>query len=203
VTAPRIHPIEAESYRLLEARVDLSHLQPAERAIVARVIHATADLSFASSMKMTPGAAEAGVTALRNGNPVVTDVEMVRSGIPGVRAECFLQSARALAGSGERLGTTLSATAIEIAAARHESGAIFVVGCAPTALERLLDLVSSGTVRPAVVIGVPVGFVGAAESKARLRSVTSLESISNVGERGGSAAAAAIVNALWRLAGTP
>jgi len=128
---------------------------------------------------------------------------MVRAGIPGVRAECLLPEARALAGSGERQGTTLSAIAMEIAAARHESGAIFVVGCAPTALERLLDLVSSGTVRPAVVIGVPVGFVGAAESKARLRSVASLESISNVGERGGTAVAAAIVNALWRLAGTP
>src|ERR1039458_8587107 len=87
VTAPRIHPIEAESYRLLEGRVDLSHLQPAERAVVARVIHATADVSFASSIEMTPGAVESALTALRNGNPVVTDVEMVRAGIPGVRAE--------------------------------------------------------------------------------------------------------------------
>jgi precorrin-8X/cobalt-precorrin-8 methylmutase len=191
-----VHPIEAESYRRLAARIDLSHLPPGPRAIIERVIHATADLEFADSLRLTDGAVEAGLAALRQGCPVVADVEMVLAGIRAVGAECFLAEARATT---EPSGLTLSARAIELAAIRYPDGALFVVGCAPTALERLLDLVEGGRLRPALVVGVPVGFVGAAESKERLRSFATLPSISNVGERGGSAVAAAVVNALARL----
>ncbi|MGH9299972.1 MAG: precorrin-8X methylmutase, partial [Acidimicrobiales bacterium] len=98
---------------------------------------------------------------------------------------------------------TLSALAMRMAASEHREGAIFAIGCAPTALDELIALATSGEVAPLLVIGVPVGFVGAAESKDRLRSLPAgvLPSISNVGERGGSAVAAAIVNALVRLSG--
>jgi precorrin-8X/cobalt-precorrin-8 methylmutase len=120
---------------------------------------------------------------------------MVRAGV-GQAAECFLTEAGASANADP--GMTLSARAMALAGQHHPDGAIFVIGCAPTALEQLLDLVEAGLVRPAIVVGVPVGFVGAAEAKERLRSFGGLASISNVGERGGSAVAAAIVNALAR-----
>jgi len=191
------HPIEAESYRRLASRVDLSHLPPRDRAVVARVIHATADLGFADSLRFSDGAIDAGTTAIQSSAPVVVDVEMVGAGIGGT-VECFLAEARACA-TNAGPAITLSARAMALAAKCHPDGAIFVVGCAPTALEQLLDLVEAGLARPALVVGVPVGFVGAAEAKERLRTFSDLASISNVGERGGSPVAAAIFNALARM----
>ena len=175
------HPIEVESYRRLEARVDLTHLPPGTRAIVARVIHATADVGFAGSLEMTEESVAGGAAALANGAAVIADVEMVRAGIGGGTAVCYLGRAREAA-ERRRQGQTLSALAVELAAEEHPDGAIFVIGCAPTALEQLLDLVEAGAVRPALVVGVPVGFVGAAESKDRLRRTAGIPSISNVGE---------------------
>ena len=190
-----IHPIEMESYRILETRVDLSHLASGSRAVVERVIHASADPEYAASMVVDDTAVGAGEQALRAGAPVVCDVEMVRSGIRGVATECCLAD-HASADPG---GPTRAALGIRAAAARYRSGAIVVVGCAPTALDEALDLAAGGVFEPALVIGMPVGFVGAAESKARLRA-SGLPAISNIGEKGGSAVAAAAVNALVRLA---
>ena len=193
-----IHPIETESYRILETRVDLSHLDPGPRAVVERVIHASADPEYATSTVVDATAVDAGVCALRGGAPVLCDVEMVRSGIRGVATECFLADAPAM----EQRGETRAALGMRAAAAEHPTGAVVVVGCAPTALDEALDLVAGGVFEPALVIGMPVGFVGAAESKARLRA-SGLPAISNVGEKGGSAVAAAAVNALVRLAAPP
>lgn len=190
-----IHPIETESYRILETRVDLSHLDPGPRAVVERVIHASADPEYAASAVVDVAAVAAGVHALRAGAPVLCDVEMVRSGIRGVATECFLADNW----SADPDGPTRAALGMRAAASRHRTGAVVVVGCAPTALEEALDLVACGVFAPALVIGLPVGFVGAAESKARLRA-SGLAAISNVGEKGGSAVAAAAVNALVRLA---
>ena len=187
-----VHPIEAESYRILAERVDLSGFGPLGAAVVARVIHASADVEYARTMVVDEAAAGAGVTALAAGAPVVVDVEMVRHGITGVDAHCFLP-AEAPA------GTTRSAAGMAAAAGAHPEGAVVVVGCAPTALEEIVRLAGAGRFSPALVIGMPVGFVGAAESKARLRA-SGLASISNVGEKGGSAVAAAALNALVRLA---
>ena len=120
-----VHPIEAESYRILAGRVDLSPLAPGERAVVERVIHASADLDFATTMCFDEGAVDAAVAALRGGAPVVTDVEMVRAGIPG--AVCYLPWDAAHA-------PTRAAAGMREAARRHPTGAIVVVGCAPTAL---------------------------------------------------------------------
>lgn len=190
-----IHPIETESYRILETRVDLSHLGPGPRAVVERVIHASADPEYARSTVVDAAAVDAGVRALRAGAPVLCDVEMVRSGIRGVATECFLADAPA---TEERHGTR-AARGMRAAALAHPNGAVVVVGCAPTALGVVVDLAAQGRFEPALVIGMPVGFVGAAESKARLRA-SGLPAISNVGEKGGSAVAAAAVNALVRLA---
>lgn len=191
-----IHPIEAESYRILETRVDLSHLDPGPRAVVERVIHASADPEYAASMVVGVAAVDAGVHALSVGAPVLCDVEMVRLGISGIQAECHLPE------TGGDVETTRSALGMRTAAAEHPTGAVVVVGCAPTALDEVLDLATRGEFEPALVIGLPVGFVGAAESKARLRA-GGLPSISNIGEKGGSAVAAAAVNALARLAAPP
>lgn len=190
-----VHPIEVESYEIMRSRVDLSSWPVGERAVIERVIHASADLEYATSMVCSPGAVDAGIAAIQRGAPVVADVEMVRSGISGVDAVCALRE-EAL---DLRDGDTRTAAALRAAAARHPDGAVFVIGCAPTALFELIDLAEQGAVRPALVIGMPVGFVGAADSKERLRAST-LPAISNVGEKGGSAVAAAACNALVRLA---
>ncbi len=187
-----LHPIEAESYRILAERVDLSAFGPVAAAVVARVIHASADLEYATTMVVDEAAAGAGVDALRAGAPVVVDVEMVRHGITGVTAGCFLPSQAAN-------GSTRSAAGMAAAAEAHPDGAVVVVGCAPTALDEVVALYEAGRFRPALVIGMPVGFVGAAESKEQLRA-SGLPAISNVGEKGGSAVAAAALNALARLA---
>jgi len=188
-----VHPIEAESMRILAERVDLSHLGPGARAVVERVIHASADLEYAGTMVVSEEAVAAGIGALRAGASVVTDVEMVRHGLVGVAGRCYLAEAR-----GEPTGTR-SAQGMRFAAEHHPSGAIVVVGCAPTALAKVVELVRAGGFRPALVIGLPVGFVGAAEAKAALRS-SGLPAITNVGEKGGSAVAAAAFNALARMA---
>lgn len=183
------HPIEAESMRVLAGRVDLSHHGPGVRTVIARVIHASADLDYARSMVVTEAAVEAGASALRAGAPVVADVEMVRHGLDWPDARCYLGEAR----RGDR--PTRSAAGIRIAAERHPRGAVVVVGCAPTALAEVVRLTRGGELDPALVIGLPVGFVGAAEAKAALRD-SGLTAVTNVGEKGGSAVAAAAFNAM-------
>ncbi|HVM03372.1 MAG TPA: precorrin-8X methylmutase [Acidimicrobiales bacterium] len=188
-----VHPIEAESYRIVAERVDLSGFGPLGAAVVARVIHASADLEYAATMVVDEAALEAGVAALGAGAPVVVDVEMVRHGITGVEARSFLPAAASA-------GMTRSAAGMALAAEAHPHGAVVVVGCAPTALEEVVRLRDAGRFSPALVIGLPVGFVGAVEAKERLRA-SGLASVSNVGEKGGSAVAAAALNALVRSAG--
>ena len=201
-----VHPIEAESYRIMARRVDLSRFGPGAAAVVARVVHASADVEYAATMVVDEDAVEAGVAALRRGAPVIADVEMVAAGIPGLASVCYLGEA-----DGHRTAElTRSAAGMRIAAQRHPDGAVVVVGCAPTALAEVVRLWRSGAFRPAVVVGLPVGFVDAAEAKDALRRAgpglrgpnaqPGLRSISNVGEKGGSAVAAAAVNALARLA---
>jgi precorrin-8X/cobalt-precorrin-8 methylmutase len=194
----RPHPIEVESYRILAQRVDLTRWPPAARAVVARVIHAAADVSYAETLVVDDDACRAGIAALRSGAPVIADVEMVRVATRRAGTRCLLDEGRALAASLAD-GTTASAAAMRVAAARWPEGAVVVVGNAPTALFEVVRLAAAGEFRPALVIGLPVGFVGAADAKAALRT-SGLPSVSNVGERGGSAVAAAALNALWRLA---
>jgi precorrin-8X/cobalt-precorrin-8 methylmutase len=200
VTQPPLHPIEAESYSIMAARVDLSGWAPGARDVVARMIHATADESFSESARIGVDAVGAALTALREESPVVCDSNMVAAGLPHVasmtKVLCYLDRAPRQVPSGTR-----SAAAIELAAREHPDGAIWVIGNAPTALARLIRLHKAGALRPAVVIGLPVGYVGAAETKKELWAGALRElSVTNLGPRGGSPAAAAAVNALARLA---
>jgi precorrin-8X/cobalt-precorrin-8 methylmutase len=183
-----VHPIEARSMEILRSRVDLTALAPLTRAVTERVIHASADLAYATDLVMTERHLEEGLRALRVGAPVVTDVAMVAAGITTRETVCAIADAAALA---REEGITRSAAAVRLAYAEVGTGAVWVVGCAPTALEEIIAL----GVRPALVIGLPVGFVGAAESKAALRA-SGLPAVSNVTEKGGSAVAAAALNAL-------
>ena len=186
----RVHPIETESYRILRGMVDLSHLGPLSRAVAERVIHSSADLEYARSLILDEVALERGIEALRQDAPIVTDVGMVAAGITGRETRCFVSDPRASGLSGSP-GITRSASGFRLAAKEVGRGAIWVVGNAPTALFELLDL----DVSPALVIGLPVGFVGAAESKAAL-ATRGLPAVPNQGPKGGSAVAAAALNAL-------
>ncbi|MEV0209645.1 precorrin-8X methylmutase [Streptomyces sp. NPDC050788] len=180
-----VHPIEEESYRRLRARLDTSHFPALTRAVVERVIHSAADLAYADDLVMDEGELAAAHAALHGGAPVVVDVEMVGAGITRRETVCRLRDA--VAGP----GLTRSAHAIRLAFEEVGPGALWVIGNAPTALEELLTLDAD----PALVIGLPVGFVGAVESKAALRA-SGLPAVSNVSEKGGSAVAAATLNAL-------
>src|SRR5215203_3440849 len=186
----RVHPIETESYRILRQMVDLSHLGPLSRAVAERVIHASADLDYAESLILDETALESGISALRRGVSVVTDVGMVAAGITGRQTLCLVSDPRAQALS-QRLGITRSAAGFRLAAQEVGNGAVWIVGNAPTALFELLGL----DVAPSLVIGLPVGFVGAAESKSALLA-SGLPAVANRGPKGGSAVAAAALNAL-------
>ena len=186
----RIHRIDGESYRILREWVDLTHLGPLSRAVAERVIHASADLEYAESLVLDEAALERGLEALRRGAPIVADVGMVAAGITAREALCFVSDPRALSLS-ERLGITRSAAGFKLAEREAGFEAVWVVGNAPTALFELLELEA----RPALVVGLPVGFVGAAESKERLIG-SGLPAVANRGPKGGSAVAAAALNAL-------
>jgi precorrin-8X/cobalt-precorrin-8 methylmutase len=190
-----VHPIERESYAILRSRVDLSHLPPLTRAVTERVVHASADLDYVTDLVCDERALESGLAALRAGAPVVTDVAMAAAGITRTGLELVCPIAEpAAAELGRAAGITRSAAAVRIALDRVGPGAVWVVGCAPTALFELITLDAA----PALVVGLPVGFVGAAESKAALRA-SGLPAVSNRGEKGGSAVAAAALNALLYL----
>lgn len=186
----RVHPIEIESYRILREMVDLSHFGPLGRAVAERVIHASADPEYGTSLVLDERALEVGLEALRRDAPIVTDVHMVAAGITSREAICLVSDPRAR-GLSEELGITRSAAGFRLASEEVGSGAVWVVGNAPTALFELLDMDNS----PALVVGLPVGFVGAAESKEALLE-SGLPGVANRGPKGGSAVAAAAINAL-------
>ena len=186
----RVHPIEIESYRILRGLVDLSDLGPLSRAVAERVIHASADPDYADSLVLDEAALRGGLRALGRGASVVADAGMVAAGITSREAICLVSDPRARSLS-ESFGITRSAAGFRLAAEEVGPGAVWVVGNAPTALFELLEL----DVSPALVIGLPVGFVGAAESKDALVE-SGLPCVANRGPKGGSAVAAAALNAL-------
>ncbi len=199
------HPIEVESYRIMQARVDFSAWPEPARSVVARMVHSTADESFSVSALVGFDAVPRIIAALDARSTVVCDSRMVAAGIPSVSAftdvVCALDFDTTDAGAdGHQRDETRSAAAISRAAAAHPSGAVWVIGNAPTALARLVELARLGRVEPSGVIGLPVGYVGAAEAKAELwRSPLAGISITNRGERGGSPVAAAALNSIARL----
>jgi precorrin-8X/cobalt-precorrin-8 methylmutase len=184
------HPIEVRSYEILRSRLDLSPMPPLWRAVAERVIHASADLEYAVDLATREEHLERGWAALHSGAPIIADVDMVAVGITVREALCHVGDPAA-AKMARAAGITRSAAAVRLAYAEVGPGAVWVVGCAPTALFEIIER----KVHPALVIGLPVGFVGAAEAKEVLRA-SGLPQVSNVSEKGGSAVAAAATNAL-------
>ncbi len=198
--------IEEESFKIIEESVDLDDLDSGEKAVITRMLHASGDLSLADAVVISNGAIDSGVKALKEGRPVVADVNMVATGISRRLAAlhnnkilCKVDD-MAVTADAKKLGSTRSAVAMRSLAA-HIEGGIVAIGNAPTALAELLKIVEEGSPRPALVIGTPVGFVGAAESKESLMR-SGLNYISIRGTRGGSALAVAAVNAILKLATT-
>ncbi len=193
VVSPRHvpHPIEVESYRILRSRIDLSHLDPLVRAVTERIVHAAADLEYADTVLADAASLRAGRDALVAGAPLICDTRMVAGGITTCEARVPLADPRTRDLAHE-LGITRSAAAMRLAVAETPPGAVWVVGNAPTAL---LELIERPPRDPALVIGLPVGFVGAADAKDALHR-SPLPSLANRGDKGGSAVAAAAVNAL-------
>jgi len=192
MTARAVHPIEAESYSILRAQLDTSSLPPYTRAVVERIIHASADFDYATDLVTDEAVLAEAAAALQSGAPIVADVEMVAAGITRRDALCAIKDPAAPKLAADK-SITRSAAALRIAATQAGPGAVYVIGCAPTALFELIAIAEQA--RPALVIGLPVGFVGAVESKAALRE-SGLPAVSNVSGKGGSAVAAAALNAL-------
>jgi precorrin-8X/cobalt-precorrin-8 methylmutase len=193
--------IYRRSFATIRAEADLDGLEPVLARTVVRMIHSCGMVDLVDDVEASEGFAAAATAALQAGAPILCDTMMVASGVTRARLPagndvvCTLGDPSVPARARE-LGTTRSAAALELWRDRLE-GSVAVVGNAPTALFRLLELVDAGAGRPAAVIGVPVGFVGAAESKAELaRHGAGLEYLVVHGRRGGSAIAAGAVNAL-------
>lgn len=193
--------IYRRSFATIRAETDLSGLPADVSQVAVRMIHACGMVDLVRDLAFTPDVVGRARAALRAGAPVLCDVSMVASGITRRRLPadnevvCTL-SDPAVPGLAAELGTTRSAAALELWRDRLD-GAVVAVGNAPTALFRLLEMIEEGAPRPAAVIGVPVGFVGAVESKDALAAHPSgLEHLIVRGRRGGSAIAAAAVNAI-------
>jgi precorrin-8X/cobalt-precorrin-8 methylmutase len=193
--------IYRRSFAMIRAEAELTGLDPVLERTVVRMIHACGMVDLAADVAASPGFGVRGQQAMRDGAPILCDTRMVASGVTAARLPagndvvCTLSDPRTrqLADS---LGTTRTAAAVELWR-EQLVGAVVVIGNAPTALFHLLDMIAAGAARPAVVIGVPVGFIGAAESKLALaESALGLEWVVVHGRRGGSAIAAAAVNAL-------
>jgi precorrin-8X/cobalt-precorrin-8 methylmutase len=192
--------IYERSFATIRAEAELAHLSPAESRIAVRVIHACGMVEIARDLRFTPGFAEAARAALHSGAPILCDSKMVASGITRARLPanndviCTLDDP-ATPALARQIGNTRSAAALQLWGEKL-AGAVVAIGNAPTALFHLLDLLDAGAPLPAAIIGLPVGFVGAAESKEALIAAAHLQSLVLPGRRGGSAMAVAAVNAI-------
>jgi precorrin-8X/cobalt-precorrin-8 methylmutase len=191
---PGSDPALAESYRILRSRLDLSGLPPLSRAVTEHVIHATADFDYVTDLVCDEAALASGLSALRRAAAVVADAPAVTAGITGYPVICKADDPLA-ARLARMANLTVSAAAVRLAFSTAGPGAVWLVGSAPAALREIM----ARDVEPALVIGVPVGFVGAAEAKEALRR-SGLPALSNVSEKGGPAVAVAAFDALFRFA---
>jgi precorrin-8X/cobalt-precorrin-8 methylmutase len=196
------HPIEVESFRIIDAGRDWSDVPELQRDVLQRLVHTSGDFEVVDDIFISPGAVEAGVGALLRHARIVTDVTMVQSGLRrillqrlSVQTVCFVhdEETRLLA---EAHGLTRSAAGIRRAWMKLGNDVILAVGDAPTALEEAVRLVNEQQWRPHLIIGLPVGFIGTRESKEKLHRCLRVPRITNRGTRGGSPWAASAVNAM-------
>ncbi|KXJ57092.1 MAG: precorrin-8X methylmutase [Neptuniibacter sp. Phe_28] len=195
--------IEQESFRQIRALTDLTDLTLAQQQVVMRIVHSVGMPEIASAVRFSANACESGIAALKQGAPILCDVEMVKQGITKRMIDqpplCYLNDERAVA-LAKVSGETRSMAAVALWR-EQLAGSVVVIGNAPTALFRLLELIEQGAEKPALIIGMPVGFVGAAESKQHLWDThqgLGIECITLLGRQGGSAVTAASCNALLR-----
>jgi precorrin-8X/cobalt-precorrin-8 methylmutase len=186
--------LEAEAYRVLRSRINLNGLPPLSRAVTEHVLCATADFEYINDLVCDERALAAGVEALAARRAVVADAPMVVAGITGYPVTCKAAEPLALR-LARTTGITVPAAGIRLGFGECGTGAIWLVGSAPDAVEEILRRVAE----PALVIGVPVGFTGAAAAKEELRA-SGLPSLTNVSEKGGPVVAVAAFSALLRVA---
>jgi precorrin-8X/cobalt-precorrin-8 methylmutase len=191
-----IHPIMEQSFAVIDREIGEHKFTSGEYAIVRRVIHTTADFEFAKLVKFSPGVIEIAIASLRKKTPIITDVGMVRQGIANLVAQTFDNPIIVAVeeASVALPGKTRTETGL-LSCWRKFPEAIFVFGNAPTALLALCEVLKNTSVKPALVIGAPVGFISVVEAKNALAK-TSIPQIRVDGRKGGSPVAAAILNAL-------
>lgn len=199
------HEIEQLSFQIIDSEAGDHGFSTDQWPVVRRMIHTSADFEWQQMIRFHPRAIAAGVAAIRSGCAIITDTNMARVGIRqrdlvrfGCTVKCYMTDDR-VAETAARKGITRAKAAVDVAVPKLSNG-IYVVGNAPTALLRLIELMDHEKARPALVVGLPVGFVNAAESKALLLE-RDVPHITNVGRKGGSNLAAATINALIILAG--
>jgi precorrin-8X/cobalt-precorrin-8 methylmutase len=192
--------IYERSFAIIRAEAELSRFTREEERVAVRIIHACGMVEIATDILFSPGMAAAASAALRAGAPILCDANMVAHGVTRARLPakneviCTLADARAPA-LAQEMGTTRSAAALEFWRERL-AGAVVAIGNAPTALFRLLEMLDEGAALPAAIIAMPVGFVGAAESKDAAFADGRVPTMIVRGRKGGSAMAAAAINAL-------
>jgi len=198
--------IEDASMEMIESEIGNHDYNEKEWPVVRRVIHSTADFGFAGKNKIifSKNAVESGTDALRNGCSIVVDVNGVIGGLNkqnpkdfGNKIICNISSPEVME-SAKKQNKTRSQVSMRIASSDIDGG-IVAIGNAPTALLELIQMVKEGLVKPALIIGIPVGFICASESKEELSKLTEVPFITNIGRKGGSSSASAIVNALYKL----
>jgi precorrin-8X/cobalt-precorrin-8 methylmutase len=192
--------IYRRSFATIRREADLRRFSPEEERVAVRIIHACGMVEIVDDLAFSAGAAEAGRAALADGAPIICDSQMVAHGVTRRRLPCGNEvictlAAPAVEQLARELGTTRTAAAMELWRDRLR-GAVVAIGNAPTALFRLIEMLSQGAPAPACVIAMPVGFVGAAESKDALIAAAPTPYLAVRGRRGGSAMAAAAINAM-------
>ena len=197
--------IERTSFAIIDQEAGSHDFDKSQWSVVRRMIHTTADFEFKEIVRFHPQAIEAGITAIRSGKDIITDTNMARVGIRsnslarfGGSVKCYMNDPQ-IHEKAKSNGTTRAKVAVDMAVDDMQGG-IYVVGNAPTALLRLIELIEEGKAQPALIVGLPVGFVNAVESKTALME-KNYPYISNIGRKGGSNLAASVVNGLIILAG--
>jgi len=193
--------IEKRSFEILSERLAGRRFDPQNISVIKRVIHTTADFDYADNLVFSDGAVAIAREIMKNGARIVTDTQMAKAGINkraaaalGCSVHCFIDAPEIIE-TARVHGSTRARAAVDYAAATLENPMIFVIGNAPTALIRLYELIESGEFSPALIIGVPVGFVNVVESKEMILGLN-IPHIVAKGQKGGSNVAAAICNAL-------